>query len=60
MGKRKPAPGKPRAGAGYIQDFFASSHITIKGSSRINRIIKRGSPPFSGGRVKPEPPIAHL
>ena len=45
MGKRKPAPGKPRAGAGGIQDFFAVSQITMIGSSIINSIIKRGSPP---------------
>ena len=43
MGKRKPAPGKPRAGS--CQDFFAVSQITINGSSRINKMIKRGLPP---------------
>ena len=52
MGKRKPAPGKPRTGAGDLQDFFAVSQITINGRRIINRTIKRGSPPFSGGRVK--------
>ena len=46
MGKIKPAPEKPRAGASGIQDFFAVSQITINGRSRINRIIKRGSPPL--------------
>ena len=45
MGKRKPAPGKPRAGAGGIQDFFAVSQIIMIGRAKINRIIKRGSPP---------------
>ena len=45
MGKIKPAPGKPRAGAAGIQDFFAVSQITINGSRIINRIIKRGPPP---------------
>ena len=44
-GKRKPAPGKPRAGAGGIQDFFASSQITMTGRRIINKIIKRGPPP---------------
>ena len=44
IGKRKPAPGKPRAGAGGIQDFFAVSQIMRTGSSRINRIIKRCTP----------------
>ena len=41
MGKIKPAPEKPGAGGGDIQDFFAVSQITIKGRARINRIIKR-------------------
>ena len=45
MGKIKPAPGKPRAGDGGIQDFFAVSQMIITGRARINRIIKRGSPP---------------
>lgn len=45
MGKRRPAPGWPRAGAGGTQDFFAVSQIIISGRSKINRIIKRGSPP---------------
>lgn len=45
MGKRKPAPGKPRAGGGSIQDFFAVSQIIMIGSSKTNRTIKRGSPP---------------
>ena len=44
-GHKKPAPGKPRAGAGGIQDFFAVSQIIIRGRARINRIIKRGPPP---------------
>lgn len=44
-GMKKPAPGCHRAGAGGIQDFFAVSQIIIKGRARINRIIKRGSPP---------------
>lgn len=51
-GQEKTRPRKPRTGTGGIQDFFAVSQIIIIGSSRINRIIKRGSPPFSGGRVK--------
>lgn len=46
MGKIKPAPGKPRAGAGGIQDFFAVSQITINGRRIINRIIMRGPPPL--------------
>ena len=41
MGKIKPAPGKPRAGDGGIQDFFAVSQMIIKGSIRINKRIKR-------------------
>ena len=45
MGKIKPAPEKPGAGAGSIQDFFAVSQMIITGRSKINRIIKRGSPP---------------
>lgn len=53
-GQEKTRPRKPRTGTGGIQDFFAVSQIIIIGSSRINRIIKRGSPPFSGGRVKPD------
>ena len=55
MGKIKPAPGKPRAGDGGIKDFFAVSQIIIKGRARINRIIKRGSPPpfpYNSGRVR--------
>ena len=43
-GHKKTAPGKPRAGAGGIQDFFAVSQIIIKGRARINRIIKRCTP----------------
>ena len=46
-GHKKPAPGYPRAGNGDIQDFFAVSQITMIGRSRINRIIKRGTPPPS-------------
>ena len=45
MGKIKPAPEKPGAGDGGIQDFFAVSQITINGRRIINRMIKRGSPP---------------
>ena len=45
MDKRKPAPGKPGAGAGGIQDFFAVSQITINGRRIINRIITRWAPP---------------
>ena len=45
-GHKKPAPGKPRAGAGGIQDFFAVSQMIMIGSSKINRIIKRGAPPL--------------
>ena len=41
----KTAPGLTRGGSCDIQDFFAVPQITIKGRARINRIIKRGSPP---------------
>lgn len=44
MGKRKPAPGKPRAGAGGIQDFFAVSQMIIKGRIKINRTINLFTP----------------
>ena len=43
-GMKKPAPGKPRAGASGIQDFFAVSQMIIKGSIRINKRIKRCTP----------------
>ena len=55
-GIKKPAPGKPGAGTGGIQDFFAVSQMIIKGRARINRIIKRGSPPLDGER--PGGPVA--
>lgn len=41
----KTAPGLTRGGSCDIQDFFAVSQIIIKGRIKINRIIKRGSPP---------------
>ena len=44
MGKIKPAPGKPRAGNGGIQDFFAVSQMIIKGSIRTNKRINRCTP----------------
>ena len=45
MGKIKPAPGKPRAGNGDIQDFFAVPQIIMIGRAKIKRIIKRETPP---------------
>lgn len=44
MGKIKPAPEKPGAGAGGIQDFFAVSQMIIKGSIRTNKRINRCTP----------------
>lgn len=41
----------PRAAS---QDFFASSQMIIRGSSKINRIIKRGSPPPQSRRRHPQ------
>lgn len=51
-GKKKTRPRKAQGGRCGTQDFFAVSQITISGRSKTNRTIKRGSPPFSGGRVK--------